>query len=320
MSSGTNNEAFRAEGLVKKYASTTALNGVDLSANTGTVLGVLGPNGAGKSTAIRILSTLTSPDSGTAHVGGFDVVRQPADVRRLIGLTGQYATLDEELTGHGNLTLLGRLLDLPKRAAVARANELLERFGLSDAASRTVATYSGGMRRRLDLAASLVGRPAVVFLDEPSVGLDPGKRADLWEIIRGMVREGTTVLLTTQYLEEADALADHISVIDHGEVIAHGSPSVLKRKIGGQTVRVHPADPSLIDDAAAILNQVAQAPVERVSTHELRVRVDDDRSVAELTRRFADDNITLNEFSLQLPSLDEVFHSLTGTPPEGAQP
>lgn len=312
-------EAFRADGLVKKFGSTTALDGVDLSAPPGTVLGVLGPNGAGKSTAIRILSTLTSPDAGSAHVGGFDVVRESADVRRLIGLAGQSATLDEELTGRGNLTLLGRLLDLPASRAKARADELLERFGLTDAASRAVSTYSGGMRRRLDLAASLVGDPAVIFLDEPSVGLDPGKRVDLWDIIRSMVRDGATVLLTTQYLEEADALADAISVIDHGQVIAHGSPAELKRRIGGQTVRVHPAEPGTLDAAASILEQVTREPVERVSSHELRVRVADDRSVMDMTRRFADENITLNEFSLQLPSLDEVFHSLTEDEPTGAR-
>lgn len=307
-------EAFRAEGLVKRFKKTTALDGVDLVAAPGTVLGVLGPNGAGKSTAIRILATLTAPDAGSAQVGGFDVVRQAPEVRRRIGLTGQYATLDEELTGRANLTLIGRLLDLSKATAVTRAAELLGRFDLTDAGKRPVSTYSGGMRRRLDLAASLVGSPAVVFLDEPSVGLDPGKREDLWQVIRGMVRDGATVLLTTQYLEEADALADTISVIDHGTVIAHGTPAELKRLTGGQTVTVHPSDASRVDEAAAILAHVTDSPVERASAHELRVRVDDDGAVADLTRRFAETGITMTEFSLRLPSLDEVFFSLTGAP------
>src|SRR5690625_4584829 len=232
MEAEMNDEAFGAEGLVKRFKKATALDGVDLAAPPGTVLGVLGPNGAGKSTAIRILATLTDPDEGSAHVGGFDVVRHPAEVRRRIGLTGQYATVDEELTGRANLARIGRLLDLSKGAALSRSTELLARFGLADAGNRPVSTYSGGMRRRLDLAASLIGTPAVVFLDEPSVGLDPGKREDLWHTIRGIVREGATVLLTTQYLEEADALADAISVIDHGKVIAHGTPAELKRRTG----------------------------------------------------------------------------------------
>ena len=305
-------EAFGAKGLVKRFKKATALDGVDLAAPPGTVLGVLGPNGAGKSTAIRILATLTDPDEGSAHVGGFDVVRHPAEVRRRIGLTGQYATVDEELTGRANLTLIGRLLDLSKGAALSRSEDLLMRFGLADAGKRPVSTYSGGMRRRLDLAASLIGAPAVVFLDEPSVGLDPGKREDLWQTIRGIVREGATVLLTTQYLEEADALADAISVIDHGKVIAHGTPAELKRRIGGQTMTVHPRDAARLEEAASILARVTGSPVERASTHELRVRVAGDGAVADLTRRFAEAGIAMTEFSLRLPSLDEVFFSLTG--------
>ena len=305
-------EAFRAEGLVKRFKKTTALDGVDLVAAPGMVLGVLGPNGAGKSTAIRVLATLTAPDAGSARVGGFDVVRQAAEVRRRIGLTGQYATLDEELSGRANLTLIGRLLDLPKTTALTRADELLDRFDLVEAGKRPVSTYSGGMRRRLDLAASLVGNPAVVFLDEPSVGLDPGKREDLWRIIRGMVGDGATVLLTTQYLEEADALADAISVIDQGQVIAHGTPAELKRLTGGQTVTVHPTDAGRLDEAASILTRVTDSPVERASAHELRVRVDGDDAVADLTRRFAETGIAMNEFSLRLPSLDEVFVYLFG--------
>ena len=307
-------EAFRAEGLVKRFKKTTALDGVDLVAAPGTVLGVLGPNGAGKSTAIRVLATLTDLDAGSAQVGGFDVVRQASEVRRRIGLAGQYATLDEELTGRANLILIGRLLDLPKAAALARADELLARFGLTEAGRRPVSTFSGGMRRRLDLAASLVGNPSVIFLDEPSVGLDPGKREDLWHIIRSMVRDGATVLLTTQYLEEADALADAISVIDQGKVIAHGTPAELKRLTGEQTVTVHPSDVARMEDAESILTRVTGSQVERASTHELRVRVDDDSTVADLTRRFAETGIAMTEFSLRLPSLDEVFSSLTGDP------
>src|SRR5690606_760142 len=224
--------ALQAEGLVKRFGQTTALAGVDLCAEPGTVLGVLGPNGAGKTTAIRVLATLTRPDGGTASVGGLDVVRQARRVRRLIALCGQHTTVDEELTGLGNLVMIGRLLDLRKADATRRATELLDRFGLADAANRRVATYSGGMRRRLDLAASLVSRPHVVFLDEPSVGLDPGRREDLWRMIRGLTAEGVTVLLTTQYLEEADALADRIAVIDDGRVVAQGTPADLKRLVG----------------------------------------------------------------------------------------
>src|SRR5699024_7155805 len=249
--------AFQAEGLVKRFGQTTALAGVDLHARPGPVLGVLGPNGAGKTTAIRILATLTGFDDGTARVGGLDVVRDSDKVRHLIGLTGQYATLDEELTGLGNLVLIGRLLDLRRHDAAQRADELLAQFGLSDAARRPVATYSGGMRRRLDLAASLVGRPRVVFLDEPSVGLDPGKREELWRVIRGLTTDGSSVLLTTQYLEEADALADEISVIDHGRVTAHGTPPELKQIVGGQAIAIRPRDPEQVETAATILAAVS---------------------------------------------------------------
>jgi oleandomycin transport system ATP-binding protein len=304
--------AFRTEGLVKRFGRTTALAGVDLHARHGTVLGVLGPNGAGKTTAIRVLATLTGFDAGTARVGGLDVVRDADRVRRLIGLTGQYATLDEELTGLGNLVLIGRLLDLRKPDAVRRAKELLDRFGLEDAARRPVATYSGGMRRRLDLAASLVGRPRVVFLDEPSVGLDPGRREDLWRVVRELTADGASVLLTTQYLEEADALADSIAVIDHGRVIADGTPSELKRIVGGQAIAARPRDPHRLGDAARILTAVSGHGVERTSTHELVVPVDDDHSLFEVARRFEEQGIALAEFSLRLPGLDEVFLALTG--------
>lgn len=305
--------AFRTEGLVKRFGETVALAGADLSARPGTVLGVLGPNGAGKTTAIRVLATLARPDEGTATVGGFDVVREASEVRRLIGLTGQYATVDEELTGLGNLELIGRLLDLRKADARRRATELLDRFGLADAAERTVATYSGGMRRRLDLAASLVGRPSVVFLDEPSAGLDPGKREDLWRIIREVTAEGATVLLTTQYLEEADALADEISVIDRGRVIAHGTPAELKRVVGGQAISVRPRDPEQTKVVAAIMALVAGREPERGRRHELVVPVEGDGAVLDLAQRFRQQGVSVAEFSLRLPGLDEVFFALTGS-------
>ena len=239
----THDLAIEAAGLTKRFGATVALDGVDLTAPRGTVLGVLGPNGAGKTTAVRILATLLRPDGGTARVAGHDVLRDPAAVRRPIGLTGQYASVDELLTGRQNLVMIGRLLDLKPRDAKARAAELLDWFGLDDAADRPAKTYSGGMRRRLDLAASLVGRPAVVFLDEPTTGLDPSKRDDMWDVVRGLVRDGSTVLLTTQYLEEADELADDIVVFDQGRVIAHGTPDVLKRIAGDQRITVRPADP-----------------------------------------------------------------------------
>ncbi|TDC62876.1 ATP-binding cassette domain-containing protein [Streptomyces hainanensis] len=312
--------AFRTEGLVKRFGGTTALAGVDLHARPGTVLGMLGPNGAGKTTAIRVLATLTGFDAGTARVGGHDVVREAARVRRLIGLTGQYATLDEELTGLGNLVLLGRLLDLRKPDAVRRATELLDRFGLGDAARRPVATYSGGMRRRLDLAASLVGRPRVVFLDEPSVGLDPGRREELWRIIRELTADGASVLLTTQYLEEADALADEIAVIDDGRVIAHGTPPDLKQIVGGQAIAARPRDQDRTDEVAQVLAAVCGHPVERAGRHGLVVPVDGDRAVYDVARRLDERGIALAEFALRLPSLDEVFFALTGAPRDTSTP
>src|SRR5690606_36187885 len=225
-------------------------------AKAGTVLGVLGPNGAGKTTAVRILATLLKPDSGHATVGGFDVVRQPHQVRQTVGLTGQYASVDEDLTGTQNLVMIGRLLGLSAPNARARAAELLAWFDLNDAAARVAKTYSGGMRRRLDLAASLVGRPAVIFLDEPTTGLDPAKREEMWEVVRSLVSDGSTVLLTTQYLDEADALADEISVIDRGRVIAHDTPDGLKRVVGGQRIEIRPSDDGRIPEVRAIHVQI----------------------------------------------------------------
>ena len=235
--------AIEARGLRKAFGDTQALDGVDLAARPGSVLGVLGPNGAGKTTAVRILATLLKADEGTAIVAGHDVAAEPARVREQIGLTGQYASVDELLTGRQNLELIGALLDLKRKDAKRRAAELLEWFDLQDAADRPARTYSGGMRRRLDLAASLVGRPSIVFLDEPTTGLDPSKREDMWGVVRNLVDDGSTILLTTQYLEEADALADEITVIDHGKVIAHDTPTGLKQIVGGQTLTVRPTRP-----------------------------------------------------------------------------
>src|SRR6195952_5006879 len=244
--------AIDARGLTKRFGSTQALDGVDLHAPAGTILGVLGPNGAGKTTAVRVLATLLRPDSGEARIGGLDVVRDAAAVRQLVGLTGQYASVDETLSGTQNLVMIGRLLDLTARTARARAKELLAWFDLTEAADRPARTYSGGMRRRLDLAASLVGRPAVVFLDEPTTGLDPAKRDDMWNVVRAIVADGATVLLTTQYLEEADALAAGLPVSARARVIADATPDALRRVVGAQTLSVRPADPARLHDAETI--------------------------------------------------------------------
>ena len=304
--------AFEATGLVKRFGSIVVFAGVDLAAWQGIVLGVFGFNGAGKTTAVRILATLLRPDEGHATVAGLDVVKDGAQVRREIGLTGQYASVDETLTGTENLILIGRLLDLPRSAAKARARELLAQFDLDQAADRTAKTYSGGMRRRLDLAASLVGRPSVLYLDEPTTGLDPGKREDVWSMIRDLAADGVTVLLTTQYLEEADALADDISVIDKGRVIAHGTPAELKRVVGGQSITVRPADESQVDATAAILTEVAGRAATSPGRGVVTVPVASDEKFANVVRRLAVAGITATELSLHLPSLDEVFFTLTG--------
>ncbi|MCG5469289.1 ATP-binding cassette domain-containing protein [Micromonospora sp. LAH09] len=305
--------AIEAEGLVKNFGKTRALQGVDLAVPRGTVLGVLGPNGAGKTTAVRILSTLLTPDGGSARIGGFDVVRDAERVRQSIGLTGQYASVDEDLTGRQNLELFGTLLELGRAGARRRAAELLDWFDLTDAANRQAKTYSGGMRRRLDLAASLVGSPDVIFLDEPTTGLDPAKREDMWNVVRSLVGDGSTVLLTTQYLEEADALADEITVIDHGRVIAHDTPDGLKRVVGGQTLEVRPSDPAHLARTAAILTQVSSgAQADEIRRGVLAVPVSDDAALTESVARFAAAGIAVTELSLHLPSLDEVFFTLTG--------
>ena len=303
--------AIEAHGLTKRFGKTQALAGIDLEVAEGRVLGVLGPNGAGKTTAVRILATLLRPDEGTARVAGHDVVKDPAAVRRAIGLTGQYASVDEDLTGIENLVMIGQLLDLSRRQARVRADELLAEFELTDAGKRLAKTYSGGMRRRLDLAASLVGRPSVVYLDEPTTGLDPSKRDDVWEMVRSLTRQGTTVLLTTQYLEEADALAEEITVIDHGLVIAHDTPQGLKRQLGGQTLEVRPTREGDLDAVAALLAQVGTRDPERVNGL-ISVPVADDSALVATVSRLDADGIPVTELSLRLPSLDEVFYSLTG--------
>ncbi|MFI7276420.1 ATP-binding cassette domain-containing protein [Streptomyces sp. NPDC049879] len=304
--------AFRTTGLVKRFGDTTALAGVDLAARPGTVLGVLGPNGAGKTTAVRILATLLRPDGGQAEVAGYDVVRDAEEVRRRIGLTGQYASVDEDLTGVENLVMIGRLLDLSRQDARTRAAELLEQFDLTAAGGRRAGTYSGGMRRRLDLAASLVAHPEVVYLDEPTTGLDPAKRDDVWGLVRDQVAAGVTVLLTTQYLEEADALADEIVVIDHGSVIAQGTPHELKAVVGGQTLQVRPLDPARLGEVGDLLERVTGGRPDSPARGVLSVPVTGDGALPPLVVRLAEQGIEVVELSLRLPSLDEVFHSLTG--------
>jgi len=304
--------AIEAVGLTKHFGKTQALAGIDLRVDEGRVLGVLGPNGAGKTTAVRILATLLRPDSGTAIVAGHNVVTQAKEVRQSIGLTGQYASVDEDLTGIQNLVMIGQLLDLSTAQAKARAHELLAEFDLTDAGKRLTKTYSGGMRRRLDLAASLIGRPSVVFLDEPTTGLDPAKRDDVWDMVRVLVRQGTTVLLTTQYLEEADALANEITVIDHGRVIAHDTPQGLKRQVGGQTLEVRPTSPRDLPRVRELLVSVGSREPEQPAPDLISVAVADDSALTTVVGALAAERISVSELSLRLPSLDEVFYSLTG--------
>ncbi|HYU84501.1 MAG TPA: ATP-binding cassette domain-containing protein [Kribbellaceae bacterium] len=309
--SSRNDTAVVAEGLVKQFGATKALDGVDLEVRRGKVLGVLGPNGAGKTTAVRILGTLLRPDAGRALVGGYDVVREPARVRELIGLTGQYASVDEDLSGRRNLVMIGRLIGLPRADARARADRLLERFELTGAAERIAKTYSGGMRRRLDLAASLVGHPSILYLDEPTTGLDPHSRNGVWATVRRLVDDGTTVLLTTQHLEEADALADSIVVFDHGRIVADGTPAELKAQTGRQSLDVRPADPADLDKVSAVLAEVVGSPP-AVEDDVVSVAVSDGTAMPAVVRRLDDAGITVTELALRLPSLDEVFLSLTG--------
>lgn len=313
-------DAVVAEGLVKEFGSVKALNGIDLTVKRGQVVGLLGPNGAGKTTAVRILSTLLTPTAGRAMVAGFDVVKNPEEVRRSIGLTGQYAAVNEYLTGRENLIMFGALYHLPSAYVKKRATELLEWFDLTDAANRPAKTYSGGMRRRLDLASSLIAQPSILFLDEPTTGLDPRSRLGMWDVINGLVANGTTVLLTTQYLEEADQLADEIVVIDHGQVIAQGTAESLKDQIGGDRIEISIVDPARVSDAVAAIRSVSSgeplveelkisAPVSGGST----VLVD-------AIRALDVQGVEVGDIVLRRPTLDDVFLSVTGHVAEESAP
>jgi oleandomycin transport system ATP-binding protein len=304
-----------AEGLVKRFGDTVALDGIDLAVRTGSVFGLLGPNGAGKTTAVRILATLLRPDGGHAAVCGHDVVTQAHQVRQLSGLTGQYASVDETLTGMENLILIGRLTGQTRAESRARARDLLAAFRLSDAGDRAAKTYSGGMRRRLDLAASLVTRPRVLYLDEPTTGLDPLSRNEMWDVVRGLTATGVTVLLTTQYLEEADQLASEIAVVDHGKVIATGTPDELKDRTGALTLSIRPADPADVPAVAAVVAGFTHTEPEVVNTT-VSAPVSDERLMPAVVRRLDDEGVLVAELTLRGSSLDEVFLSLTGRRPE----
>ncbi len=310
--------AISARGLRKSFGDVRALDGVDFDVAPGTVLGLLGPNGAGKTTAVRVLTTLLTPDAGSATVAGLDVVRDAAALREHIGLAGQYAAIDENLTGLENLVMVGRLYGMPRAAAKARARELLARFELDEAAGRTAKTYSGGMRRRLDLAAALVAKPPVLFLDEPTTGLDPRSRLALWTTIEELVAEGTTVLLTTQYLDEADRLADTIAVIDHGRVIAEGTPDELKDRVGGERLEVRLADPAAAPPATAALAPMSDEPPATdgaLVTLTVRARTG---AIVEAVRRLDDAGVGVDDLALRRPTLDDVFLALTGHAAENA--
>ena len=305
-------EAIEVSGLVKHFGEVRALDGVDLVAAQGQVLGLLGPNGAGKTTLVRVLATLLKADAGTARVLGYDVQRDAAALRERIGLAGQYAAVDENLTGLENLVMVGRLYGASRRAAKARARELLERFELLDAAGRPTKTYSGGMRRRLDLAAALVAKPPVLFLDEPTTGLDPRSRSSLWEVIEDLVAGGTTALLTTQYLDEADRLADTIAVIDHGRLIAEGTSDQLKDRLGGERLEVSLDDGADAGSAVAALAAMSdEPPTVEDGLIKLSVRARSG-AIVEAVRRLSDANVGVDDLSLRRPTLDDVFLALTG--------
>ena len=318
----TDEYAVSAEGLVKRYGSNTALAGIDLEVPTGTVTAVLGPNGAGKTTAVRILTTLTEADEGRARVAGFDVRTHPKEVRRRIGLTAQDATVDPLLTGRENLVMLGELHQLRRKDAVRRAEELLREFSLEEAADRQTSGYSGGMRRRLDLAATLVARPQVLFLDEPTTGLDPRGRADLWTVLDTLVEGGATVVLTTQYLEEAERLADDIILIDRGRIIARGDARKLKREVGSDQIRVVVVEPSQLADGAAILARAtgAEPNVDPASRSATAPTGDGVQGLVTVAKALADARIAVDDLGLHQPTLDEVFLTLTGSPANDDEP
>ncbi|WP_329248940.1 ATP-binding cassette domain-containing protein [Actinoallomurus sp. NBC_01490] len=311
---------IRAEGLKKRFGETQALAGVDILARRGTVLGVLGPNGAGKTTAVRTLATLIKPDEGRAEVCGFDVVKDAAQVRRLISLTGQYASVDEELTGVENLIMIARLVGHGRGESRRRARDLLDRFSLSEAGDRAAKTYSGGMRRRLDLAAGLVNDPQVIYLDEPTTGLDPRARNAVWDTVRQLVRDGATVLLTTQQLDEAEALADRIVVFDHGRVVADGTSEELKEKVGGQTLAVRARDRARMPEIVGVVARVTGArPETDEDTGLVTAPLDDPAALTAVVRGLDEAGVVASDLALRRPSLDEVFLSLTGhhAEPEG---
>jgi ABC-2 type transport system ATP-binding protein len=310
--------AIEATGLVKRYGDKTALGGVDLDVPRGSVCGLLGPNGAGKTTAVRVLATLTEPDGGSARVAGHDVVADPMAVRRSIGLAAQDATVDGLLTGRENLVMIGELHHLGRKRAKVRADELLEQFTLTDAADRVAKEYSGGMRRRLDLAATLVARPGILFLDEPTTGLDPRARNELWAVLDRLVADGATILLTTQYLDEADRLADDIVVVDHGRVIARGDSRSLKRDLGGDQLHVVCADPGDLEEVSAVVERVAGArPSLDLPTRSITAPTDGGAgAVAALAGELAVRGIAVEDLGLRQPTLDDVFLTLTGAPAE----
>jgi ABC-2 type transport system ATP-binding protein len=313
---------IRAEGLHKHFGKTHALRGLDVDVQEGTILAMLGPNGAGKTTAVRILTTLTHADAGHAEVAGIDVARHPGRVRALIGVAGQTASLDELLTGHENLVMVGNLYRLRPAESRRRADELLERFELTDAADRIVKTYSGGMRRRLDLAAALIDTPPVLFLDEPTTGLDPRSRLAMWSLIADLAKGGTTLLMTTQYLEEADQLADDIAVVDHGRVIARGTALELKRRVGGERLEVEIGEGQSLDRAAEVLSSLGEEPA-RVDADHHRVSVPivaHDGVLTNAVRALDSAGIHVDDIGFRRPSLDEVFLALTGQPLESGEP